>query len=49
MTISVASRKAKGRRLQQWVAKEISKITGLSLVLIVKLLRSIGFGPELVT
>ena len=28
MTISVASRKAKGRRLQQWVAKEISKITG---------------------
>lgn len=28
MTISVASRKAKGRRLQQWVAKKISEITG---------------------
>ena len=28
MVISVASRKAKGRRLQQWVAKKISEITG---------------------
>lgn len=28
MPISVASRKAKGRRLQQWVAKKISDITG---------------------
>lgn len=30
MSISIASRKAKGRNLQQWVAKKISEITGLS-------------------
>ncbi len=28
MVISVASRKAKGRRLQQWVARKISELTG---------------------
>lgn len=27
-TISVASRKAKGRKLQNWVAEKISKLTG---------------------
>jgi len=29
MSISIAARKAKGRRLQQWVCEKISLITGL--------------------
>ena len=29
MSISVASRKAKGRKLQQWFAKKISDLTGI--------------------
>jgi len=29
MSISVASRKAKGRRLQQWCCEQISRITGI--------------------
>lgn len=30
MTITVASRKAKGRKLQQWVARKISELTGFN-------------------
>lgn len=29
MAISVAARKAKGRKLQKWVAKAVSKLTGI--------------------
>ena len=29
MSIKISSRKAKGRRLQNWVAEQVSKITGI--------------------